>query len=294
MIVVATNSEESFIEKILLLAAISSIIIILLIIAFVVYQGIPAFLSIGVFNFIFGLVWNPEYGLYGSFPLIIGTLSITGLALLFSVPLSILGAIFLAEVAPKNMRRILRPTIQSLAGVPSVIYGFFGLVFLVPIIRTYFGGSGFSMFTASLILTVMILPTILSISEDALRSIPMEYKEGSLALGATHWQTIKKVLLPAAIPGVLTAIILGMGRAIGETMAVIMVAGNVPLLPTSILSPVRALTSNIALELGEAQGIHYNALFATGVILFALIIILLLIINYINYKKKVNVGGGYL
>lgn len=167
----ARNMEEFILEKILLIAAISSIIIILLIIAFVVYQGLPAIQTVGLFNFVFGMIWNPEYGLYGCFPLIVGTLGITGLSLLFAVPISILGAMFLAEIAPKSMRRILRPTIQSLAGIPSVIYGFFGLVVLVPFVRIHFGGTGFSMFTASLILTVMVLPTIISISEDALRSI---------------------------------------------------------------------------------------------------------------------------
>ncbi len=290
----ARNWEEYFIEKILLLAAISSVIIILLIIGFVVGEGLPALQFTGFINFIFGMNWNPAYNLYGVFPMIVGSLGITALALLFAVPLSILGAMFLAEVAPRAMRRILRPTIQTLAGIPSVIYGFFGLVVLVPFMRIHFGGSGFSMLTASIILTVMVLPTILTISEDALRSIPLEYKEASLALGATHWQTIKNVIFPAAIPGVITAIILGMGRAIGETMAVIMVAGNVPVIPGSILDPVRALTSNIALEMGYAVGIHYNALFATGIVLLGLIIILLVIANYVNYKRRVTIGGGYL
>ncbi len=290
----ARNWEEYIIEKILLLAAISSVIIILLIIGFVVAQGLPAIQFTGFINFIFGMNWNPEYNLYGVFPMIVGSLGIMALALLFAVPLSILGAMFLAEVAPRAMRRILRPTIQTLAGIPSVIYGFFGLIVLVPFMRVHFGGSGFSMLTASIILTVMVLPTILTISEDALKSIPLEYKEASLALGATHWQTIKNVIFPAAIPGVITAIILGMGRAIGETMAVIMVAGNVPVIPGSILEPVRALTSNIALEMGYAVGIHYNALFATGIVLLGLIIFLLVIANYINYKRRVTIGGGYL
>ncbi len=290
----ARNWEEFIVEKILLIAAISSIIIILLIIGFVIDQGLPAIQAVGLINFIFGLVWNPDYGFYGVFPMIIGSLGIMALALLFAVPLSVLGAIFLAEVAPRTMRRILRPTIQTLAGIPSVIYGFFGLIVLVPFMRIHFGHSGFSMLTASLILTVMVLPTILSISEDALRTIPLEYKEASLALGATHWQTIKKVIFPAAIPGVITGIILGMGRAIGETMAVIMVAGNTPLIPGSILEPVRALTSNIAIEMGYAVGLHYNALFATGIVLLGLIIVLLVIANWINYTQRVTIGGGYL
>jgi phosphate transport system permease protein len=288
------KKEEKFVQWILFATGISSILIIILIIAFIFREGIPAMLSYGTLNFIFGMTWSPTNGQYGVFPMIVGTLSITFLALLMAVPLSICCSIFLAEIAPPNMRKILKPTIQALAGIPSVIYGFFGLVVLVPIMRVNFGGTGFSMLAASLILTVMILPTIISISEDAIRSIPLEYKEASLALGATQWQTIKNVIFPAAIPGVITAIILGMGRAVGETMAVIMVAGNVVQIPGSIFDPVRALTSNIALEMGYATGMHYNALFATGIVLIMIIILLLLIANYFNYKKRVTIGGGYL
>jgi phosphate transport system permease protein len=288
------KKEEKFVQWVLFATGISSILIIILIIAFIFQQGLPAMLSYGVLNFIFGMTWDPTNGIYGVFPMIVGTLTITALALLMAIPLSLCCSIFLAEIAPPNMRKILKPTIQALAGIPSVIYGFFGLVVLVPFMRIHFGGTGFSMLAASLILTVMILPTIISISEDALRSIPLEYKEASLALGATQWQTIKNVLFPAALPGVITAIILGMGRAVGETMAVIMVAGNVAQIPGSIFDPVRALTSNIALEMGYATGLHYNALFATGIVLIMVIIGLLLIANYFNYKKRVTIGGGYL
>jgi phosphate transport system permease protein len=288
------KKEEKFVQWLLFATGISTILIIILIIAFIFQQGLPAMQAYGVFNFIFGMTWAPTSGQFGVFPMIVGTLTITALALLMAVPLSLCCSIFLAEIAPPTMRRILKPTIQALAGIPSVIYGFFGLVVLVPFMRIHFGGTGFSMLAASLILTVMILPTIISISEDALRSIPLEYKEASLALGATQWQTIKNVIFPAAIPGVITAIILGMGRAVGETMAVIMVAGNVAQIPGSIFDPVRALTSNIALEMGYATGLHYNALFATGIVLIMVIIILLLIANYFNYKKRVTIGGGYL
>jgi phosphate transport system permease protein len=290
----ARNLEEYLVEKGILIAAVSSIFIIILIIAFIFQEGLPAINSIGLFNFIFGMVWNPDYGIYGVFPMIVGSLYIMALSLAMAIPFAIFGAIFLAEVAPPIMRRILKPTIQTLAGIPSVIYGFFGLIVLVPFMRIHFGGSGYSVMTASIILTVMILPTILSVSEDALKSVPLEYKEASLALGATHWQTIKNVIFPAAIPGVLTGTILGMGRAIGETMAVIMITGNVPQIPNSIFDPVRALTSNIALEMGYATGIHYNALFATGIVLLGLIVILLLVANWINYRQKVTIGGGYL
>jgi phosphate transport system permease protein len=289
-----TKYEEFLVEKGLFITAILSIIAIVLIIGFIFQQGFPAIDQIGFFNFLFGFDWSPSDGQYGVFTMIIGSLGITALSLLFAVPLSLLCAIFLAEIAPNVMRRILKPVIETLAGIPSVVYGFFGLIVLVPIMRVQFGGTGFSMLTASLILTVMVLPTIISISEDALKSIPVEYKEASLALGATHWQTIKNVIFPAAIPGIITAIILGMGRAIGETLAVIMVAGNVAQIPGSIFDPVRALTSNIALEMGYATGLHYNALFATGIVLFIMIIILLIIANYFHYKKKVVIGGGYL
>lgn len=286
--------EELLVEKALLITALSSIIIILLIIIFVFSQGLPAIESYGFFNFIFGSTWNPPSGDYGILPMIVGSLGITALALLFAVPLSLLCAIFMAEIAPNTIRRILKPVIETLAGIPSVVYGFFGLIVLVPIMRVQFGGTGFSMLTASLILTVMIMPTIISISEDALRSIPQEYKEASLAVGATHWQTIKNVIFPAAIPGIITGIILGMGRAIGETLAIIMVAGNVAQYPSSIFDPVRALTANIAIEMGYATGLHYNALFATAIILFLIIMVLLVIANYFHYKKKVTIGGGYL
>ena len=286
--------EEVIVERALLITALSSIIIILLIIIFVFSQGLPAMESYGFFNFIFGSTWNPDAGDYGILPMIVGSLGITALALLFAVPLSLLCAIFMAEIAPRTIRRILKPVIETLAGIPSVVYGFFGLIVLVPIMRVHFGGTGFSMLTASLILTVMIMPTIISISEDAIRSIPHEYKEASLALGATHWQTIKNVIFPAAIPGVITAIILGMGRAIGETLAIIMVAGNVAQFPSSIFDPVRALTANIAIEMGYATGLHYSALFATAIILFLIIMVLLVIANYFHYKKKVTIGGGYL
>ena len=288
------NIEEYLIEKGLFITAISSVVIILLIIVFIFWEGYPAILNIGFFDFLFGMEWSPSNDLYGIFPMIIGSLAITGLSLLMAIPLGIFCAIFMAEIAPKQMRKILRPTIQTLSGIPSVVYGFFGLIVLVPFMRVQFGGTGFSMFTASIILTVMILPIIVSVSEDAIKSVPSEYKEASMALGATHWQTIKNVLFPAAIPGIITSIILGMGRAIGETLAIIMVAGNVVQIPSSIFDPVRALTSNIAIEMGYATGVHYNALFATGIVLVFMIIVLLVIANYFHYKKKVTIGGGYL
>ncbi|MDI6703037.1 phosphate ABC transporter permease subunit PstC [Methanothermobacter wolfeii] len=289
-----SRTREILIERGLFIAAIFSIITILLIIIFIFREGLPVLQEYGVLQFIFGLDWAPSDGKYGVFTMIIGSLCITLLSLAIAVPLSILCAIFMAEVAPQLMRRILKPVIETLAAIPSVVYGFFGLIILVPFVRENIGGTGFGMLTAALILTVMIMPTIISVSEDAIRSVPLEYKEASLALGATQWQTIRRVIFPAAIPGIITSIILGMGRAIGETLAVIMVAGNVTQIPSSILDPVRALTSNIALEMGYATGLHYSALFGTAIILFVMIMILLVIANYFHYKKKIVVGGGYL
>ena len=286
--------SELFIEKGLLLTACFSILIILVIVAFILIQGFPAFQDYGFLNFIFGMNWAPDSSQYGVFTMIVGSLEVTLLALVMAVPLSILCSIFMAEVAQDNVRKFLQPVIQTLAGIPSVVYGFFGLIVLVPIIRNNFGGTGFSIFTAAIILAIMILPTIISVSQDALRSVPKQFKEASLGLGATNWQTIRHIIFPAALPGIVTAVILGMGRAIGETLAVIMVAGNVTQIPGSIFEPVRTLTSNIALEMGYATGLHYNALFATAVVLFIIIMILLLFTNWIQRKYKMDIGGGGL
>jgi len=289
-----SKTREKLIEKGLFITAIFSIIAILLIIIFIFREGFPILQEYGIINFIFGMDWAPSDGKYGVFTMIAGSLYITFLSLAIAVPLSILCAIFMAEVAPEIMRKILKPVIETLAAIPSVVYGFFGLIILVPFIRASLGGTGFGLLTASLILTVMIMPTIISVSEDAIRSVPLEYKEASLALGATQWQTIRRVIFPAALPGIITSIILGMGRAIGETLAVIMVAGNVTQIPSSILDPVRALTSNIALEMGYATGLHYSALFGTAIILFFVIMVLLVVANYFHYRKKIVIGGGYL
>jgi phosphate transport system permease protein len=200
----------------------------------------------------------------------------------------------MAEVASNKVRNFLKPVVQTLSGIPSVVYGFFGLIILVPFVRSQFGGTGFSIFTAAIILSIMILPTIISVSYDSLRSVPQDYKEASLGLGATNWQTIRRVVFPSALPGIITAIILGMSRAVGETLAVIMVVGNVAKMPSSILSPARTLTSNIALEMSYATGIHYNALFATAVVLFMLIMLLLVVANYVQRKYSIDIGGGTL
>lgn len=283
--------EEYIVEKSLLIVTVISIIIILLIIGFIFIEGMPAIQEVGLIDFVFGMEWSPSNDIYGIFPMIIGTIEMMIVSLVIAIPLSVGCSIFMTEYANTTMNKILKPTIQSLAGIPSVIYGFFGLVVLVPFVRDTFGGTGYSLIVASVILAIMILPTIISVSQDALLAVPSTYKEASLGLGATKWQTIYKVILPSAAPGVITAIILGMGRAIGETMAVIMVAGNVVQIPGSLLEPLRVLTSNIAIEMGYAIGLHYNALFATGIVLLIVIMILVLIADYIGYKSRVQGSG---
>jgi len=213
-------------------------------------------------------------------------LTVTLGAVIIGVPIAICCSVFLTEFAPPLLSSMFRPAIQLLAGIPSVVYGFWGLMFIVPAIRDYLGGPGLSILAASIVLAIMILPTIISISEVALLSLPPQYKEGALALGLTHWRTIRVLLLPAAKSGIVAAVILGMGRAIGETMAVIMVVGNAVALPASILDPVRTLTTNIGIEMGYASGEHQEALFATGIVLFVIIMILNSAAQYIIRRKK--------
>jgi len=265
---------EWLIEKSLLLSAIAGILIVMLIAVFTFFEGFPFLAKYGILNFITGKVWGPAYGEFGILSMIIGTFYVTIGALIIGVPIAVACAIFLAEMAPQPLARLFRPIIELLAGIPTVVYGFFGLIVIVGFIKSHFDVPGFSILAASLMLAIMILPTVINISEDAIRAVPKQYKEGSLALGATHWQTIRYVILPGARSGLISAIFLGMGRAIGETMAVIMVAGNTPLIPTSMLDPVRTLTINIALEMGYAYGDHSSSLFATGIVLFVLIICL--------------------
>jgi phosphate transport system permease protein len=230
--------------------------------------------------------WAPSQGAFGIFPMIIGSVSVTLGATIIGVPIAICCSIFLAEFAPVRLRNIFRPAIQLLAGIPSVVYGFWGLLFIVPFIRNYFGGPGLSILAGSIILAIMILPTIISITEVSILALPRHYKEGALALGLTHWQTIRSLLLPAAKSGIVAAVILGIGRAIGETMAVIMVLGNAVALPESVLDPVRTLTTNIGIEMGYATGEHQEALFATGIVLFVIIMILNAVAQYIVRRKR--------
>jgi phosphate transport system permease protein len=263
--------KEKIIEKILMILAFSAIGLLLLITVFIFREGFPVIMKAGLPDFLFSAKWAPTKNHFGILSMIISSLAVTFNAILLGVPLALACAITLAEFTPPRWVAVLKPTIELLAGIPSVVFGFLGVIFLVPLIRNFLGGPGLSLLAASIILAIMILPTITSISIDALQAVPLLYKEGALAMGATHWQTIRYVLLPAARSGVVTAIILGMARAIGETMAVIMVAGNALKIPRSVLDPVRTLTSTIALEMGYSTGDHRQALFAAGIILFVFI-----------------------
>lgn len=287
--------KEEIIEKLLLLTALIAVVVIFLIAWFIFREGLPLMFKVGLGNFLFGTEWAPTRGHFGIFTMIVGTITVTIGSLILGVPLGIASAIFMAEIAPRSVVKIVRPAVELLAGIPSVIYGLFGLVLVKDVIqkvaKLYFGSdggavTGLGIINASIILAIMILPTVISISYDALRSVPREYKEGSLALGATHWQTISKVLVPAASSGIIAGVVLGMGRAMGETMAVIMVAGNSPVVPDSIFSMVRTLTGNIAMEMGYASGEHRQALFATGVVLFIFIMLLNSVASYIVKRGK--------
>ncbi len=277
--------KEKLSERIFLVIALSALSVLALITVFIFVKGVPIIAKVGLLNFVFGMKWAPSQGAYGIFPMIVGSVSVTLGAAILGVPVAICCSIFLAEFAPAALRNIFRPAIQLLAGIPSVVYGFWGVLFIVPMIRNHLGGPGLSILAGSIILAIMILPTIISITEVSLLALPRHYKDGALALGLTHWQTIRSLLLPAAKSGIVAAIILGLGRSIGETMAVIMVLGNAVALPESILDPVRTLTTNIGIEMGYASGEHQQALFATGIVLFVIIMILNATAQYITRKK---------
>jgi phosphate transport system permease protein len=267
-------SGEKWVQRLLIAVSFSAIGGLLLIALFILKEGLPFIFKVGVRDFLFAKKWDPQAGLFGILPMIIASLWVTAGAMIIGAPLGVAGAVFLVEFTPKTVMRVIKPTIELLAGIPSVVYGFIGVMVLAPFIRAYFGGPGLSVLAASIILGIMILPTIISISIDSIMAVPNSYREGSFALGATRWQTVRMVVLKAARSGIVASIILGMGRAIGETMAVIMVAGNAVKIPHSSLDSVRTLTANIALEMGYATGLHRQALFATGVVLFVVIMIL--------------------
>lgn len=261
-----------------------SILIVVMIGIFTFREAIPAFRDIGIIKLLTGTVWRPGQGQYGILAMIAGSGLVTLGAVIIGVPLALGCAIFLSEIAPPAVRSIVRPSIELLAGIPSVVYGLFGMVVIVPLVRNIDvpGNTGFGLLSASIVLAVMILPTISSVSEYAIRSVPKRFREGSLAMGATKWETLTKVILPGARSGIMSAIILGLGRALGETIAMIMVIGNSVIIPFAasdnplsiFLSRARTLTGNIAVEINYATGLHESALFATGVVLFALIMIM--------------------
>ncbi len=275
---------EKTIETLFFLCALIAVLSVIIITVYIFAKGIPALFKIGLSDFVLGQKWKPLQDMFGILPMIIGSIYATVGAIIIGVPIGILTAVFLAEIAPKWLVRIVKPAVELLAGIPSVVYGFFGLAVIVPLISKYFGGPGNSLLAVNIMLGIMILPTIVNISENAIRSVPKEYKEASLALGASQIETIFKVILPAARSGILTSVVLGIGRAIGETMAVILVAGNTPSIPKSLIEPMRTLTANIAMEMSYAYGLHQEALFATGVILFAFIMILNISLNVLTNK----------
>lgn len=280
------ENKERIMSSVFFISAVMSIVSLVLIIIFMFTNGVPIMMRHGFGEFLFGTTWSPTASepKFGLLPMILGSIYVTIGAAAIGVPIGILTAVFMAEFCPKWLYKVLKPSVSLMASIPSIVYGFFALQFLVPFIRDNLGGTGYSVLSAMLLLAIMILPTIIELSESALRAVPRSYYNGSVALGATHERTIFNVLIPAASSGVLSSIVLGIGRAIGETMAVVLVAGNQPVVPGGLLHGVRTLTTNIVLEMSYASGEHREALIATGVILFAFI----LIINtlFIFFKNK--------
>lgn len=276
---------EGIAKSVFFINALIAVLSLLLIIGFVFYKGLTPFLTKGYLfiDFITGVDWLPSSDKFGILPMIVASLLATGGSLVIGVPIGILTAVFIAEIAPKKVAKLMSPAVELLAGIPSVLYGIFGLSFIVPAIQNTFNlPKGQSLLAVIIVLSIMMLPTIISVSETAIRAVPKAYKEGSLALGASKIETIFKVTLPSAKSGILAAVVLGIGRAFGETMAVILVAGNSPVIPGSLIDSVRPLTTNIALEMGYAFGTHQEMLFATGVVLFSFILILNLVLNKLN------------
>ena len=278
------NLRETLMHIVFFVCALTSIAAVVLICLFLFANGIPAMKEIGLLNFLTGAKWKPGNDIYGILPMILGSLYVTLGAIVVGVPVGILTAVFMARFCPEKIYNVLKPSVELLAGIPSVVYGFFGLVVMVPFIREHIGGTGSSMLTASLLLGMMILPTLISVAEGALRAVPDRYYEGALALGAGHVRSVFFTVVPAAKSGIMAAIILGMGRAVGETMAVIMVAGNQARMPIGILEGVRTMTTNIVIEMGYAADLHRDALIATAVVLFVFILIINLTFSYLKGK----------
>ncbi len=266
--------KERVMQGVFAAAAAASILSVALICIFLFANGLPAIFEIGPAKFLLGTTWKPGQDIYGIFPMIVGSIYVTAGAILIGVPIGLLTAIFMARFCPKRLYRVLKPATELLAGIPSVVYGFFGLVVIVPFVRETFGGSGSSLLTASVLLGIMILPTIIGVAESAIRAVPESYYEGSLALGATHERSVFSVLTPAARSGLFAAVVLGLGRAVGETMAVIMVAGNQARMPAGLLKGVRTLTANIVIEMGYSADLHREALISTALVLFVFILII--------------------
>ena len=278
--------KEKIMEIVFLLAACVSILAVALICVFLFANGVPAMKEIGFADFLLGKEWRPGNDIYGIFPMILGSIYVTAGAIIIGVPIGLLTAVFMTRYCPAGIYKIVKPAVELLAGIPSVVYGFFGMVVIVPFVRSSIGGNGSSILSASILLGMMILPTIISQSEASIRAVPDSYYEGSLALGATHERSVFCAILPAAKSGILAGVILGIGRAIGETMAVIMVAGNQARMPQGILQGIRTLTANIVIEMGYAEGLHREALIATGVVLFAFILIINLAFSVVKMRGE--------
>lgn len=279
--------REKTMKAVFILSATVSIIAVALICVFLFANGIPAMREIGFAEFLTGRSWKPEKNIFGIFPMIIGSLYVTAGAMIIGVPIGILTAVFLVHFCPKRLYSFVKPAVELLAGIPSIVYGFFGLMVIVPFIRNNFSGSGSSMLAASVVLGIMTLPTIISVSESALRAVPESYYEGSLALGATHERSVFFTVVPAAKSGILAAVILGVGRAVGETMAVIMVAGNQPIMPSGPLAGLRTMTANIVMEMAYAADLHRGALIATAVVLFVFVLIINLSFSAIKRRSGI-------
>ena len=286
------NLKEKVMEIVFLAAACASIIAVALICIFLFQSGLPAMKEIGLSDFLFGTEWRPGNNLFGIFPMIVGSIYVTAGAIIIGVPIGLFMAVYLAMYCPDKVYKVLKPAVDLLAGIPSIVYGFFGMVVIVPAVRYFFNeiidlnGKGDSILTASIVLGIMILPTIIGAAEPAIRAVPKMYYEGALALGADHERSTFAVVFPAAQSGILASVILGIGRAIGETMAVVMIAGNQPRMPQSILKGVRTMTANIVMEMGYAADLHREALIATGVVLFVFILIINLSFSALKRKGK--------
>lgn len=288
---IKVDPKELIMKIVFIIAAVVFIAAVVTICVFIFVQAIPALKEIGLFNFLFSAEWDPDVegtggGNYGIATMIVGSVYITAGALIVGVPIGFLTAVFMARYCPRPLYKVMKPMTNILAGIPSIVYGYFGVRVIVPFIRDTFGGYGYSILSASLVLGIMILPTIISVSENAIRAVPKSYYEGALALGATKERAIFRTEVPAAKSGIVTSIILGLGRVIGETMAVVMLCGNQTEFPDSILDGVRTMTANIVLELGYAEGLHRGALIATAAVLFVFILIITLLVSLIRKKAK--------